>query len=91
METQEKPIISYEGKWGAMLAISLGVFMGSLDMSIINISLPTLLEQLDTKFATIQWVVIGYNLVITSTMLGAALALIFIQPHNLALRNKICS
>ena len=72
METIENQIESHEGKWGAMLAISLGVFMGSLDMSIINISLPTLLEQLDTKFATIQWVVIGYNLVITSTMLGAA-------------------
>lgn len=72
METLEKTITSYGGKWGAMLAISLGVFMGALDMSIINISLPTLLEQLGTKFATIQWVVIGYNLVITSTMLGAA-------------------
>jgi len=72
METQKTTIPSYEGKWGAMLAIGLGIFMGSLDMSIINISLPTLLEQLDTKFATIQWVVIGYNLVITSTMLGAA-------------------
>ncbi len=55
-----------------MLAVGLGVFMGALDMSIINISLPTLLEQLETNFATVQWVVIGYVLVITSTMMGAA-------------------
>lgn len=55
-----------------MLAIGLGVFMGTLDMSIVNISLPTLVEQLHTKFATVQWVVLGYVLVITSTMLGAA-------------------
>lgn len=72
MEIRYNQTTSYEGKWGAMLAIGLGVLMGALDMSIINISLPTLMEQLDTKFATIQWVVIGYILVITSTILGAA-------------------
>jgi EmrB/QacA subfamily drug resistance transporter len=72
MEIQENPIRFYDGKWGATLAIGLGVFMGALDMSIINISLPTLLEELNTRFATIQWVFIGYNLVLTSAMLGAA-------------------
>lgn len=55
-----------------MLAIGLGVFMGALEMSIVNISLPTLVEQLHTKFVTVQWVVLSYALVITSTMLGAA-------------------
>jgi len=55
-----------------MLAIGLGIFMGTLDMSIVNISLPTLVEQLHTNFATIQWVILGYVLVITSTMLGVA-------------------
>ena len=72
MEIQDYPARSHDGKWGAMLAIGLGVFMGALDMSIINISLPTLLEELNTGFATIQWVFIGYNLVLTSSMLGAA-------------------
>ena len=66
---QDKP---YRGKWGSMLGIGLGVFMGAIDMSIINISLPTLMEQLGTQFATVQWVVIAYVLVITSTMLGSA-------------------
>jgi EmrB/QacA subfamily drug resistance transporter len=72
MEIQKNPIRFHDGKWGATLAIGLGVFMGALDMSIINISLPTLLEELNTRFATIQWVFIGYNLVLTSAMLGAA-------------------
>ena len=63
---------SYEGKWGAMLAIGIGMFMGALDMSIINVSLPTLMVQLDTEFAVVQWVIISYNLVMTSVMLGAA-------------------
>jgi MFS family permease len=54
-----------------MLAIGIGIFMGTLDMSIVNISLPTLVEQLQTKFATVLWVVVGYALVITSTILVA--------------------
>lgn len=72
MEIQRNQTTPYAEKWGAMLAIGLGVFMGTLDMSIVNISLPTLVDQLQTKFATVQWVVLGYTLVITSTMLVAA-------------------
>ena len=72
MEIQNNQKPSYQAKWGAMFGIGLGLFMGALDMSIINISLPTLMEQLDTEFGTIQWVVIGYNLIITSLILGAA-------------------
>ncbi len=63
---------SYEGKWGAMLTIGIGMFMGALDMSIINISLPTLMLQLKTEFVIVQWVIISYNLVMTSVMLGVA-------------------
>jgi MFS family permease len=72
MEIQNNPSTSYAEKWGALLAIGLGIFMGTLEMSIVNISLPTLVEQLHTKFVTVQWVVLSYALVITSTMLGAA-------------------
>ena len=61
-----------KAKWIAMLAVSLGVFMGTLDASIINVSLPTLVDELHTDFATIQWVILGYILVVTSMMLGAA-------------------
>ncbi len=53
-------------KWWAMLGIGLGVFMSTLDSSIVNISLPTLVERLNTDFATIQWVVLSYLLVITA-------------------------
>ncbi len=59
-------------KWLAMAGVGLGVLMATLDVSIVNISLPTLVQELDTDFATIQWVSIGYVLVVTSLMLGAA-------------------
>ncbi len=59
-------------KWMSLLAIGMGVFMGTLDMSIVNVSLPTLVQEFETSFATIQWVILGYVLVVTSMMLGAA-------------------
>lgn len=55
-----------------MLAVGISVFMGTLDMSIVNVSLPTLVQQLHTKFATIQWVILSYVLVITAGMMSAA-------------------
>lgn len=59
-------------KWLAMLGLSLGVFMATLDAGIVNISLPTLVEELNTDFATVQWVILSYLLVLTSFMLGVA-------------------
>lgn len=60
------------GKWWAMLGVGLGVLMFTLDTSIVNIALPTLVQVLQTDFTTIQWVVLSYLLVITALTLGAA-------------------
>lgn len=58
--------------WWAMTGIGLGVFMATIDFSIVNISLPTLMHDLDASLATIEWVVVSYALVVTSLMLGVA-------------------
>lgn len=34
--------------------------MATLDSGIVNISLPTLVEELDTDFVTAQWVILSY-------------------------------
>lgn len=60
----------YSRKWQAMTAVGTGVFLATLDGSIINVSLPTLVRDLDTDFAVVQWVVLAYLLTITSTMAG---------------------
>jgi EmrB/QacA subfamily drug resistance transporter len=59
-------------KWLAMAGLGMGVFMATLDASIVNISLPTLVQEFKTNFATIQWVVLSYALVLTSLMLMVA-------------------
>jgi EmrB/QacA subfamily drug resistance transporter len=63
---------SHSHKWLAMAGLGMGVFMATLDASIVNISLPTLVQEFKTNFATIQWVVLSYALVLTSLMLMVA-------------------
>lgn len=62
----------HTGKWGAMMAVGLSIFMATLDVNIVNVSLPTLVKELRTDFATIQWVILGYVLVVTSMTLSMA-------------------
>lgn len=63
---------SSSSRWWAMLGIGFGVLMSTLDAGIVNVALPSLVEVLDTTFATVQWVVLSYLLVITSLMLSVA-------------------
>lgn len=62
--------VDYSRKWHAMAAVGVGVFLATIDGSIINVSLPTLVRALHTEFAVVQWVVLAYLLTITSTMAG---------------------
>lgn len=48
----------------------MGVFLATIDGSIVNISLPTLVSSLQTDFALVQWVVLSYLLTVTTLMLG---------------------
>jgi EmrB/QacA subfamily drug resistance transporter len=70
-DTIEKPPASNH-KWLAIAGVGTAVFMATLDASIVNISLPTLVQELHTSFATIEWVILSYVLVVTSLMLVVA-------------------
>lgn len=56
----------FSRKWYVMSAIAMGIFLATIDGSIVNIALPTLTEALQTDFATVQWVVLSYLLTITT-------------------------
>ena len=62
----------HQNKWFSLAGLGLGVFMATLDSSIVNISLPTLADIFSARFATVQWVMLSYSLVLTSLMLSAA-------------------
>jgi len=56
-------------KWWAFGAVSIGIFMSTLDVSIVNISLPQIMGGVNTSFDSVQWVVLAYLLSITSLLL----------------------
>lgn len=64
--------VDYSQKWWVLLSVAMGIFLSTIDGSIVNVSLPTLEEVFNTSFATVQWVVVSYLLVVTSLMLGVA-------------------
>ncbi|MGO8942154.1 MAG: MFS transporter [Syntrophobacteraceae bacterium] len=75
MRTNEKgpapqPDRKTESKWTVLLIVSIGVFMATLDASIVNISLPKISSSFKVPLSgTVEWVIIGYLVVIASTLL----------------------
>ena len=62
--------VDYDRKWYVMATVATGVILATIDGSIVNVALPTLVEFFDTSFATIQWVVLGYLLTLATLTLG---------------------
>ena len=50
------------GIWKIAFVAILGSLIGQIDATIVNISLPELVNRLDSELATIQWVISGYLL-----------------------------
>ena len=63
-------IVDYSRKWYVMAAVAMSIFLATIDVSIVNVALPTLVRDLNTDFATIQWVVLAYLLAMTTLMLS---------------------
>src|SRR4030042_5933029 len=51
------------------LSVWIGAFMSTLDASIVNISLPTIVRSLNTDLTAVAWVVMSYLIVITGCLL----------------------
>ncbi|MBM3118555.1 MAG: MFS transporter [Chloroflexi bacterium] len=56
-------------QWLILLLISLAAFMGALDATIVNISLPTISKYFHCDVATVSWVAMAYLLVLSSTLI----------------------
>ncbi|MEJ2757292.1 MAG: hypothetical protein P8046_02315, partial [Anaerolineales bacterium] len=50
--------IDYSRKWTVMAAVSMGTLLATIDGSIVNVALPSLVRELGTDFSTVQWVVL---------------------------------
>ncbi len=56
-------------KWGIFALVAVGIFMSTLDSSIVNIALPAIMKDLGARMAVIEWVVLIYLLTISSLLL----------------------
>jgi len=66
----QQQAVDYSRKWYVMAAVAMSIFLGTIDGSIVNIALPTLVKELNTDFATVQWVVLAYLLGISTLILS---------------------
>jgi len=56
-------------KWQVLSIISIGIFISTLDGSILNIANPSIATDLNVNIEQVQWVVTAYLLVITSSLI----------------------
>lgn len=57
--------------WAILLTLSLGFFMTLLDLTIVNIAIPNMVDKLDASLDEILWVVNGYVLVLAVLLITA--------------------
>lgn len=56
--------------WPAFSCVALGVFMATLDSSIVNVALPSILADFQVSLALVEWVPNAYLLAITGLLLA---------------------
>src|SRR5512145_1418899 len=62
--------MSPSSKWFILSAIGIGTFMTALDSSVVNVILPLVRENLGSDFASTEWVVTIYLLVLSGLLLS---------------------
>ena len=60
-----------ERKWWTLIVVCVGTFMLLLDITIVNVALPTISKDLKASFSDIQWVIDAYALTLASLLLTA--------------------
>jgi EmrB/QacA subfamily drug resistance transporter len=66
----EESQIDPRRKWLVLISVAMGVFLATIDGSIVNIGLNTLVRDLGKPLAVIEWVVLAYMLTLSTLMLS---------------------
>jgi MFS family permease len=60
-----------ERKWWTLLASCIAIFMLLLDVTIVNVALPSIGRDLGADFSDLQWVIDAYALTLAGLLLAA--------------------
>lgn len=58
-------------KWWTLITVSVATFMLLLDITVVNVALPSIREDLGASFADLQWVIDAYALTLAALVLTA--------------------
>src|SRR5713101_8324350 len=68
--TEVDPGAEHANKWAVLAIVAVGIFMATLDTSIVNISLPTIAHYFGVALSgAVEWVIIAYLVVIAGVLL----------------------
>ena len=59
----------HEKKWKIFFLVATSIFMSTLDSSIVNVALPYMMKDLQTRIQAIQWVVLIYLVTVSALLL----------------------
>lgn len=62
--------VDYSKKWLVLASVACGVFLSTVDGSIVNIALNSLVIEMGKPLAVVEWVVLAYMLTIATLMLS---------------------
>jgi len=66
---ESRPVALRWSRWWTLAAVCLGTFMLLLDITIVNVALPSIQAELHASFADLQWVVDAYALTLAALLL----------------------
>jgi EmrB/QacA subfamily drug resistance transporter len=65
-------------RWVAFAVLAITLLLAGIDVSVLNVAIPSMLSDLDTTVTSLQWVAAGYSLTIASLLIiGGRLGDIF--------------
>jgi MFS family permease len=77
--------------WPTLFVTSVALFMVMLDMTIVNVALPSIQRELGAAISDLEWVVNGFTLALASLILvGAKLGDRFGRADSAGGRNDLC-
>ena len=61
--------LTKQNRWGIFLVVAVGVFLSTMDSSMTNVALPSIMRSFGTSLPQTEWVVLIYLLTITASLL----------------------
>src|SRR5215831_17949773 len=71
--TQANDVTRSARRWWALVAIAASVLVVGLDLTVLNLALPTMAVSLHASTGDLQWIVDSYSLVLAALILPAGL------------------